>query len=163
MLPASIRRISDRQRRSTFKCLPSTRTEEFEVLYVEIATIYLKKNRELMIRFFSNFGREILKLYRCSKIIVITSVIVFRVMQLKAIVQAKAHITYLAAVHRNVLFCVLWAHNTLPLRFWFFSFGCHFSQKMSFSQLWNCVVRCLSPRYIPHFRSMCIFHEQTFY
>jgi len=43
MLPASIRRISGRQRRSTFKCLPSPRTEEFEVPYDETATTYLKK------------------------------------------------------------------------------------------------------------------------
>jgi len=52
-----------------------------------------------MIRFFKNFSREILKLYRCKKIIFITSVIELHVIQLKAIFQAKAHITYLAAVH----------------------------------------------------------------
>jgi len=44
MLPASIRRISDQQRQSTFKCLPSPQTVEFEVLYDEIVTIYLKKH-----------------------------------------------------------------------------------------------------------------------
>jgi len=43
MLPAFIRRIVGRQRRSTFKFLPSPRTEEFEIPYDEIAIIYLKK------------------------------------------------------------------------------------------------------------------------
>jgi len=52
-----------------------------------------------MIRFFKTFTREILKLHRCSKIIVITSVIELCVIQLKTIFQAKTHITYLAAVH----------------------------------------------------------------
>jgi hypothetical protein len=87
--------------------------------------------RKLMVRFFWNFSTEILKLYRCSKIIAIASVIDLRVIHLNAIFQAKAHITYLANVHLSFLFTVLWAHNTPPLWFWFFSFGCHFSQKMS--------------------------------
>jgi len=52
-----------------------------------------------MIRFFYNFSSEILKLYKCSKIIVTTSVTELCVVQLKAIFQAKAHITYLAGVH----------------------------------------------------------------
>ena len=65
--------------------------------------------------------------------------------QLKAIFQAKAHITYLAAVHWSFPFSVLWTHNTPPLRFWFFSFGCHFSQKMSFSQPWNCCRMPVAP------------------
>ena len=164
MLPASIRRIIGRQRRSTFKCLPSPQTEEFEVPYDEIATIYLKKNiiRKLMIRRFWTFSREILKLYRCSKIVVIASVIELRMIQLKAIFQAKA-ITYLAAAHWCFLFFVLWAHNTFPLRFWFFSFVCHFSQKMSFNQPWNCVFGCLLPRYTPRLNSSRIFRKQTFH
>ena len=61
--------------------------------------LFKKFIRHLMIRFLKNFSREILKLYRCSKIIVITSVIELRVIQLKALIQAKAHITYFAAVH----------------------------------------------------------------
>jgi len=44
MYPASIRRISGRQRRSTFKSLPSQVTEEFEIPYDEIATISLKNH-----------------------------------------------------------------------------------------------------------------------
>jgi len=43
MLPVSIRCIIGRQQWSTFKCLPSPRTEEFEIPDDEIATIYLKK------------------------------------------------------------------------------------------------------------------------
>jgi len=42
MLSASIRRIIGRQQRSTFKCLPSPRMEEFEIPDDKIATIYLK-------------------------------------------------------------------------------------------------------------------------
>ena len=52
-----------------------------------------------MMRFLKNFSREILKLYRCIKIIGNTSVIELHVIQLKAIFQAKTHITYYAAVH----------------------------------------------------------------
>jgi hypothetical protein len=50
----SIRRIIGLQQRSTFQCLPSPRTEEFEIPYDEIATIYLKNKiiHKLMIRFF---------------------------------------------------------------------------------------------------------------
>ena len=50
-----------------------------------------------MIRFSKNFSREFLKLYRCSKIIRITSVIELRVIQLKAIFQAKADINYVVS------------------------------------------------------------------
>ena len=53
---------------------------------------------------FQNFSRDILILYRCCKIIVIISVIELRVIQLKAIFQAKAHVKYLAAVHWSILF-----------------------------------------------------------
>jgi len=53
MLPASISRVIGRQRRSTFKFLPSPRTEEFEIPYNKIATTYLKHIiRKLMIRLF---------------------------------------------------------------------------------------------------------------
>jgi hypothetical protein len=52
-----------------------------------------------MVWFFWNVSTEILKLYRCSKITVITSVIDLHVIQLKTIFQAKAHITYLATVY----------------------------------------------------------------
>ena len=52
-LPASIHRVSGQRQRSTFKWLPSPRTEQYEIPYDKIATIYLKKNiRKLMIRFF---------------------------------------------------------------------------------------------------------------
>jgi hypothetical protein len=44
-------------------------------------------------------SREILKLYRYSKMTAITSVIELRVIQLKEIFHAKPHATYLAAVH----------------------------------------------------------------
>ena len=44
MFPASLRRISGRQRQSTFKSLPSQVTEEFEISYDEIATISLKNH-----------------------------------------------------------------------------------------------------------------------
>ena len=61
-------------------------------------------------------------------------------------------VTVLSDACRPGTICVSTAHpyfvNTPSLRFWFSSFGCHFSQKMSFSQPWNCVVRCLSPRYM---------------
>ena len=100
MLPASISRIIGRERRSTFKFLPSPGTREFEIPYNEIAIIYLKKHySQTNDSIFLKFSEEILKLYRCSKIIVITSVIELHVIQLKAIFQAMAHITYLAAVH----------------------------------------------------------------
>ena len=39
-----MRRVTGRQRRSTFKCLPSQVTEEFEITYDEIATISLKNH-----------------------------------------------------------------------------------------------------------------------
>jgi len=42
MLPASIRHIIGQQQQSTFKCLPSPRTEEFEIPDDEIATTCLK-------------------------------------------------------------------------------------------------------------------------
>jgi len=163
MLPASISRIIGRERRSTFKFLPSPGTREFEIPYNEIAIIYLKKHySQTNDSIFLKFSEEILKLYRCSKIIVITSVIELHVIQLKAIFQAMAHITYLAAVHWSFLFSMLWAHTTPPLRFWFFSFVCHFSQKMSFSQLWN-YVGWLLPQYTQRLHSMCIFRKQTFH
>ena len=44
MLPSSVRRIIGQQRRNTSKFLPSSRKEEFEIPYDEIATIYLKKH-----------------------------------------------------------------------------------------------------------------------
>jgi len=65
---------------------------------------------------------EILKLYRCNKIIVFTSVIELHVIQLKAIFQAKAHITYLAAVHWFSFFLALSTQHTfsevLIFQFW---------------------------------------------
>jgi len=48
-----------------------------------------------------------LKLYRCSKLVVIASVNELRVIQLKAIFQAKTQVTYLAAVHRSFIFSVV--------------------------------------------------------
>ena len=76
----------------------------------------------LMIRLFYSFSREILKLYRCSKIIVITSVIELRVILLKAIFEAKAQITYFAAVHSfEVLSFPCFEHKTYFL--WGFDFS----------------------------------------
>jgi len=43
MLPASIHHIIGWQQWNTFKCLPSPRTEEFEIPDDEIVTICLKK------------------------------------------------------------------------------------------------------------------------
>ena len=48
MLLASLRRIIGRQRRSTFKFLPSPQKEEFEIPYDEIATFYLKKKKNII-------------------------------------------------------------------------------------------------------------------
>jgi len=44
MLPASMCHIIGRQRWNTFRCVPSPRTEEFEIPHDEIATIYLQKH-----------------------------------------------------------------------------------------------------------------------
>jgi len=44
MFQASIRRISGQQQQSTLKCLLSQVTEEFEIPYDEIATIFLKNH-----------------------------------------------------------------------------------------------------------------------
>ena len=56
MLLDSIHRIIGRQWRGKFKALPFLRTEEFEIPYDEIATIYLnKKHSQTKDPIFQNF------------------------------------------------------------------------------------------------------------